>query len=104
MKTSSSPTKGDKPKKGEKKPNSKLSLQKKSKASKTERKERIQSVASAGLIDLNETCEFKDGLSMRGSSSGTMGSTWNGSISDGMTNEGNYSRWERSVLVEECLT
>ena len=90
MKTSSPPIKGDKPKKGEKKPNSKLSLQKKSKASKTERKERLQSVASAGLIDLNETCEFKDGLSMRGSSSGTMGSTWKASISDGLTNEGDY--------------
>lgn len=62
MKTSSSP------KKGQGKPSSKLSLQKRSKTIKVETKEKVQSIVSAGIVDLNETCEFKDGKSLAGSS------------------------------------
>ena len=62
MKTSSSP------KKGQGKPGSKLSLQKRGKANKGETKEKVKSVVSTSLVDLNETCEFKDGKSLAGPS------------------------------------
>lgn len=67
MKTSSSP------KKSQGKPGSKLSLQKKSKASKGETKEKVKSVVSTSLVDLNETCEFKDGKSLVGPSGKNFG-------------------------------
>ena len=86
MKTSSSP------KMVEKKPNSKLSLQRKTKTNKAERKEKVQSVASAGLIDLNETCEFKDGKSMRGSCRKLTGSSVKGSIGEVGIMKGNNSQ------------
>ena len=51
-------------KKGERKPGSKLSLQKKTRSTKAERNKALGAPATISLVDLNETCEFKDGKSL----------------------------------------
>ena len=50
-------------KKDERKPGSKLSLQKKTRSSKVD-KSKAQGAPTTISLDLNETCEFKDGKSL----------------------------------------
>lgn len=71
MEKSASPKKGDK--NGDNRPSSKLSLQKRSRNTKTDKDKvkRTQSVVTASLVDLNETSEFKDGKSMSWSHCGS---------------------------------
>ena len=51
-------------KKDERKPGSKLSLQKKTRSTKAEKNKVHGAPATISLVDLNETCEFKDGKSL----------------------------------------
>ena len=63
-------------KKGERKPSSKLSLQKKTRTTKTDRNKVPSVPSSFSLVDLNETSEFKGGksLSVSRGGSGDVGS------------------------------